>query len=448
MKDPTIAFCTTCKGRIAHLKRSLPRNIQDSESYPKVKFIVLDYNSKDGLHDYLMGEHDVECGRLAAYRFTEPTPFRMAHAKNVAHRLGILEGADILVNMDADNYAAPGFCEFIAREFERFDNVFLWAEMIKEGPDRTGRGCSGRIVVSKKQFMLLGGYDEVYSTWSPDDKNFNHRLRMNGYYGDTIPREFINVILHNDKMRFREYPEAMKCFDSGDDHHGHGNPTSPIANYGKYGMGVVYKNDDCNPITLGPQPTRIFGIGMHKTGTTSLAKALSILGYDSAHWISAHWAKSIWEEMMCGGQSKTVNQHFALCDLPIPILYKELDKAYPGSKFILTIREDWEWLDSVRNHWSDLNPFRSQWSSDPFTHKVHKLLYGTKGFNPEIFIERYRRHNAEVREYFKGRPNDLLVMEMNRDSRRGAGWLELCGFLHAPLPHVPYPREFVTNGGC
>jgi hypothetical protein len=189
---------------------------------------------------------------------------------------------------------------------------------------------------------------------------------------------------------------------------------------------VVYRNGDPEPIELGPVPTRIFGIGWHKTATTSLNAALTILGYDSAHWISAHWAKAIWTEMTEVGKSLTLERHFALCDLPIPLLYKELDRAYPNSKFILTVRDEWQWLESVRLHWDrEANPYRAQWNRDPFSHQVHKLCYGQKWFDPHIFLERYRRHNREVLEYFKDRPQDLLVMDMNK----GAGWWELCGFL-------------------
>ena len=58
-------------------------------------------------------------------------------------------------------------------------------------------------------------------------------------------------------------------------------------------------------------------------------------------------------------------------------------------------------------------------------------------------MARYRRHNAEVREYFKDRPGDLLVMNMSK----GAGWKELCGFLNCKAPSAPYPIEFKTLGG-
>jgi hypothetical protein len=222
-----------------------------------------------------------------------------------------------------------------------------------------------------------------------------------------------------------------------------------VVNFGHLGEGIVFRNFDFSrPITMGPIPTRIFGIGMHKTATTSLNKALRMLGIESAHWKSAHWAKAIWEEMGASvldrfrPGSLTVDRSYAISDLPMPLLYEKLDKAYPGSKFILTIRDETEWLESVRRHWSrEHNPFRGAWDTDPFTHRVHKLLYGRKDFDAETFLNRYRRHNAEVLDYFQDRPNDLLIMDMTQ----GDGWPELCAFLGKPIPAAPYPHAFKTG---
>ena len=46
-----------------------------------------------------------------------------------------------------------------------------------------------------------GGYDEVFSTWSPDDKDFNIRLNRLGYQGREIEHRFLDAVSHNDKMR-------------------------------------------------------------------------------------------------------------------------------------------------------------------------------------------------------------------------------------------------------
>lgn len=179
------------------------------------------------------------------------------------------------------------------------------------------------------------------------------------------------------------------------------------------------------------------------SATTSLHEALTVLGYDSAHWKSARWAKAILQEFKTENRSSTAERSYALSDLPIPLFYRELDAAYPGAKFVLTIRDEVEWLQSVRNHWSDRNQYRAQWDGDYFTHQLHNALYGRKTFDAETFLRRYKQHNEEVRAHFKDRPGDLLVMDMSD----GAGWYELCGFLRRAIPSEPYPRTHVSQRG-
>jgi hypothetical protein len=437
--EPRVGFCVTCKGRTQHLEQTLPANLRDNA---KARITLVNYNSPDHFDDFIRANHaaDIESGRLSVYRFTEPGPFRMAHAKNLAHRLAIMDGADVLVNMDADNYAGRGFDQYVSTQLSE-DKVFLWANMRKGDLEYTKRrGISGRIVVTKHAFFAVGGYDEVFAEWGPDDKDFNVRLRRLGFEPREIDLQYLNAVSHNDKMRFREYPH-LRTTSTAEDFDLPGRTHIRIANAGNFGCGVVYKNFGREPIELLPLPTRIFGVGMQKTATNSLNKALIELGYDSAHWKSAHWAKAIWEEMQCYGRSITLERSYALTDLPIPVLFRELDAAYPGSKFILTVRNEDEWIESVRKHWSDQNPFRAQWDTDPFTHRIHTAIYGRRKFDEQVMCERYHRHNAEVKEYFKDRPRDLLVMNMSA----GDGWYALCGFLRRPLPTTPYPKEFLSQ---
>ena len=369
-KDLQVGFCTTCKGRTQHVEETLPANLRDNA---RAWFVLVNYNSPDHLDEFVREHHmaDVESGRLSVYRFTEPGPFRMAHAKNLAHRLAMLEGCDALVNVDADSFAGPDFDRYVADELSDGEG-FLWAHM-RKGEMR--RGISGRIGVTARAFVAAGGYDEIFTTWSPDDKDFNARLRRLGFEAREIDQKFLNALSHNDKMRFREYPH-LSTENASEDFMLPGRGHVRVANAGCIGLGVVYKNFGREPIELLPLPTRIFGIGMHKTATTSLSRALDVLGYDSTHWKNAHWAKAIWEEMKGDGRSRTLERSYALSDLPIPLLFRELDAAYKGSKFILTIREEDEWIDSVRAHWSDKNPWRAQWDTDPFTHRIHRELYG------------------------------------------------------------------------
>lgn len=431
-----IAFCITCRGRVHHLKETLPRNVADN---PTSTFVVLDYNSGDGISKYMEQWHLLAPGcPVVYYKFHAATTFHMAHAKNMAHRCGMLEGADIIVNLDADNFTGKGFAKYLHEQFQlNGRDSFMWSRMV---PGVLRRGISGRIAVTRDQFLKVGGYDEKYQTYSPDDKDFNRRLCNLGCRPVEIDSQYLNAIHHGAKLRFKEYPHAESKVAEYEKEMLE-TSSATIVNYGRIGCGTVYRNFQ-EPITLDPIPTRIFGIGFQKTATTSLCSALTILGHDAAHWISPRWARDIWEEMQLG-RSRTFERHYALSDFPIAVLYKELDKAYPGSKFILTVRDEGDWLRSVRNHWDhDRNPYRASWEHDAFSHRMHKIVYGRKSFDAEVFLARYRRHNDDVREYFRSRPGDLLELDIDG----GNEWENLCAFLKCPVPSCEYPHEFPTRG--
>jgi hypothetical protein len=436
MNTPKVVFCTTCKGRAYHIKQTLPQNIADN---PDATFVLLNYNSDDDLVRYVMEKHraEIASGQLIFYSTFEPERFQMAHAKNMAHRLGIAEGADILVNLDADNFAGRGFADYLRREFATAaycgDEYFMWANMVK---GQMARGINGRMAVTRNAFLMAGGYDEKYNTWGPDDEDFKIRLRMLGIEDAEIDPRYLHAVKHTDKARCREYPEVAGVAYG---ERASCSPVNAVANFGQVGMGTFRRNANGRERSIGPLPTRIFGIGMHKTGTTSLDKAFDVLGINSHHWGTANWARDVWRQVMLDGRSELVDQHYAFCDLPFTILFRELDKAYPGSKFILTTRPEEAWLHSVEKHWSPANPNRKHWDIAPFTHKMHQLVYGQKHFDRAIFAARYHRHNAEVWEYFKHRPGDLLTYHI------GDGWEKLCRFLDRPVPKVPYPHELATS---
>jgi hypothetical protein len=436
-----IVFATTCRGRANHLKSTLPQNLKDN---PYAKFVVLDYGSEDGIGKWLLNEFpkEIECGRLTIYSFPEADRFYMSHAKNLAHRCAIAEGADIIVNLDADNLTGPNFDWYIHGVFSEArtetlmygsPGIFLWARM-QQGKMR--RGVSGRIAMTVKDFWLTGGYDEAYEDWGPDDKDMNVRLERLGRVPIEIPAQFLDAIHHQDKLRFREYPHArpkpgcsQEQFYPGHD--------CVVANGGVIGCGVVYRNYGCDATVFNPVPSRIFCIGNQKTGTQSLDHALSLLGYDTAHWLSGIWARDIVKEMRKFGRSRTVEQHYALSDLPITFLFKELDKAYPGSKFILTTVPDEQWIDAVAKHWSyEGNVFRKDWDEWPAANWIHRQMYGRISFDADTFMARYRRHNREVMEYFQKRPDQFLWLPIHDK----CAWEKLCRFLDRPIQGGEFPH--------
>ncbi|MGM0589556.1 MAG: sulfotransferase family protein [Bacteroidota bacterium] len=169
---------------------------------------------------------------------------------------------------------------------------------------------------------------------------------------------------------------------------------------------------------------KIFCVGFHKTGTTSLQLALEELGY-RVTGPNGHKNPNIANEVLEMAH-KLVPQFDAFQDNPWPIIFKEMDKAYPNSKFILTIRDTNSWIKSQVKHFGIHKTPMREW------------IYGVgcpKG-NEQVYIKRYEQHNEQVRNYFKDRPEDLLVMNLPA----GDGWEKLCPFLGHDLIKEPFPH--------
>lgn len=169
---------------------------------------------------------------------------------------------------------------------------------------------------------------------------------------------------------------------------------------------------------------KVFGIGFHKTATTSLAEALELLGY---HVTGPNGVKNpqIAEEAWSLALQLT-KEFDAFQDNPWPLLYQQLDKELPGSKFILTLRPTNEWLKSIVRHFGQ--------EETPMRNWIYGVGHPTG--NENIYKTRYENHNSEVLDYFNERPQDLLVMNITA----GDGWEKLCPFLGTPIPSVPFPQ--------
>lgn len=169
---------------------------------------------------------------------------------------------------------------------------------------------------------------------------------------------------------------------------------------------------------------KVFGIGLSKTGTTSLTAALTTLGYRAEH--SGRRFLEETHEMLANLDAATDE---------LATSYAELDGKFPGAKFILTTRDLDSWLKSCEHH------FRTP--LDPATHigQMIEQIYGATVFNHEKFSAGYRRHQQAVLDYFAGRPHDLLVL----DIAGGEGFDKLCPFLGKPLPENQFPKENVSR---
>jgi hypothetical protein len=172
--------------------------------------------------------------------------------------------------------------------------------------------------------------------------------------------------------------------------------------------------------------SKIFGIGFHKTGTTTLDTAFQLLGYNACP-VRTDLAKSLVKDDF-EPTFEVVRQFDAFQDNPWPIIFKELDAAFPGSKFIMTYRADEKWLKSIVNSFGTKATLMRRW--------IYGQKHGAPQGNEAVYLARYQRHMADVRAYFKDRPNDLLEICWEN----GEGWEKLCPFLGVPVPEAPFPH--------
>lgn len=171
---------------------------------------------------------------------------------------------------------------------------------------------------------------------------------------------------------------------------------------------------------------KIIVIGFQRTGTTTLAHALLELGFTVAGTIP-----TLGSSLVNGNITPTLlkaKEFDVVQDLPWFVLFKELDKQFPNSKFILTKRDFHSWWPSFLNHFGNKPSEIRKWAyQSDFPKKSNQSHY------EKIFEEHYK----DVNKYFKNRPQDLLVL----DIVSGDGWEKLCLFLKKPIPLKPFPFQ-------
>lgn len=169
------------------------------------------------------------------------------------------------------------------------------------------------------------------------------------------------------------------------------------------------------------KPTKVFQIGFSKCGTSTIAEFFNLNGIPAIHHDFGHLATSIFANA-ANGKALIAPQYINYVvftdmermydDPPLNVglsLFKELDQQYPGSKFILNTRDKNAWLKSRAAH-----PVGS--NNGPTLLQLNTQILQT---SREEVIARWGAewdtHHAAVLEYFKDRPNDLLVFNIDND---------------------------------
>lgn len=202
---------------------------------------------------------------------------------------------------------------------------------------------------------------------------------------------------------------------------------------------------------------KFFCIGANKTGTTSLKKAFLDLGFCVGNQRAAElMMRDVFEEdfepliTYCKTAQVFQDAPFSYNDY-----YKILDKAFPNSKFILSIRDsDEQWFNSfVKFHskifgnglvptWEVLKKIRYVYRGWIYEARIngYNVTEQDDPYDKSKLTQHYNRRNESILEYFKTRPNDLLVINLSEEN----AFQKFCDFIDVKSNKTVFPWENKT----
>lgn len=188
---------------------------------------------------------------------------------------------------------------------------------------------------------------------------------------------------------------------------------------------------------------QVIGAGFGRTGTTSLKKALEILGLGPCYHMQTAMTRLHHPYFWLRAQAHEAvdfrgffRRYRAAIDWPACEFYRELMAACPEAKVVLTVRDPERWYDSVAETlWAIGRAF--PWWFPPAIARMQDAIIWDGRFQGRFAdraaaISAFKGHLDEVQRTVP--PDRLLVFDV------AEGWAPLCTFLGRPIPAQPFPR--------
>jgi len=153
---------------------------------------------------------------------------------------------------------------------------------------------------------------------------------------------------------------------------------------------------------------KVFGVGLSKTGTKSLACALNKFGLEIYHFPTVH---------------QLTDKNGAV-DTPVIAFLPQILSLYPDAKLICTVRGLEDWLVSCKNHFLPTKSYYIQ--------MVRRLVYGSDLPTKQDLVSSYHKHQELIKSL-----NPLIIDCFNE----GNNCMEKIGeFLDFPVKNNVYPH--------
>jgi len=182
-------FITTCKGRLEHLKQSLPRMCAQNGA----QVVVVDYACPDGTADWVTAHFP----HVTLVRETTDGPFILSRARNIG---AASASTPWVMFLDADMLVAENFLDLILPGLNR-DHYYRATPQSRQN--------WGSVICTREKYLQTGGYDEVYRGWGTEDDDFYDALEWHGATRAGYPAELLKEVSHDDALRTRFHDMSM-----------------------------------------------------------------------------------------------------------------------------------------------------------------------------------------------------------------------------------------------
>ena len=178
-------------------------------------------------------------------------------------------------------------------------------------------------------------------------------------------------------------------------------------------------------------PGKVFGLGLSKTGVTSLREALRVVGWRRTAAMGLDFYPRVVDSPR--PTTEALRTYFAevdaSTDLPYALFAPELLRAFPTARFVLTTRHLHSWWPSVERQMAAAYP-----AQHPIS-RTRTLAYGHPEPHELLYKRRFVAHAVEV---LRTVPCDrLLLLDLVEGSE---GWQRLAPFLGVRVPDVAFPH--------
>ena len=177
-----ISVIVTCKGRLGHLRQTLPALIR---ALPRAEVILVDYDCPERCGDWV----EANAPGVTVVRAHDRPIFNIAKARNLG---AAVASAPWLMFTDADVLLTAPLGAVLAEAVRA--GTFLVT-------DPRPPILYGTVVVARADYQAVGGYDEVFEGWGTEDTDLLRRLEAHGVQASAFDAASVIGIDHADADR-------------------------------------------------------------------------------------------------------------------------------------------------------------------------------------------------------------------------------------------------------